>query len=110
MIINHFSCKLNFVFCTYLNSSFNFQSDCVCALRVRVCVHVCVSIETGSPALDEFLELIGQKVRMKGFTKYRAQLDNKSEFANNNSFSKDMFTEGTKSHYFHTFKNKCTTN
>lgn len=35
--------------------------------------------ENGSPAFDEFLELLGEKVRMKGFTKYRAQLDNKSE-------------------------------
>lgn len=35
--------------------------------------------ESGSPALDEFLELLGQKVRLKGFTKFRAQLDNKSK-------------------------------
>ena len=35
--------------------------------------------ECGSPAFDEFLELMGDKVRMKGFSKYRAQLDNKSE-------------------------------
>ena len=36
--------------------------------------------EHGSPAFDEFLELIGDKVKMKGFNKYRAQLDNKSKF------------------------------
>ena len=36
-------------------------------------------LETGSTALEEFLELIGEKVKMKGFNKYRAQLDNKSE-------------------------------
>ena len=35
--------------------------------------------ECGSEAFDEFLELLGEKVRMKGFNKYRAQLDNKSE-------------------------------
>lgn len=35
--------------------------------------------ECGSPAFMEFLELMGQRVRMKGFNKYRAQLDNKSE-------------------------------
>ena len=35
--------------------------------------------EKGSFAFEEFLELIGQKVKMKGFTKYRAQLDNRSE-------------------------------
>lgn len=35
--------------------------------------------ETAGPALDEFLDLLGQRVRLKGFSKYRAQLDNKSE-------------------------------
>ncbi|GLD60188.1 signal-induced proliferation-associated 1-like protein 2 isoform X1, partial [Lates japonicus] len=27
----------------------------------------------------EFLDLLGQRVRLKGFTKYRAQLDNKTD-------------------------------
>ncbi|XP_052383392.1 signal-induced proliferation-associated 1-like protein 2 isoform X2 [Oncorhynchus keta] len=35
--------------------------------------------ECASPALEEFLELLGQRVRLKGFTKYRAQLDNKTD-------------------------------
>uniref|UniRef100_A0A674A7B2 Signal-induced proliferation-associated 1 like 2 n=1 Tax=Salmo trutta TaxID=8032 RepID=A0A674A7B2_SALTR len=35
--------------------------------------------ENASPALEEFMELLGQRVRLKGFTKYRAQLDNKSK-------------------------------
>lgn len=35
--------------------------------------------ESAGPALDEFLDLLGQRVRLKGFTKYRAQLDNKSK-------------------------------
>ncbi|XP_045074692.1 signal-induced proliferation-associated 1-like protein 2 isoform X4 [Coregonus clupeaformis] len=35
--------------------------------------------ESASPALEEFMELLGQKVRLKGFTKYRAQLDNKTD-------------------------------
>lgn len=34
--------------------------------------------ETAGPALEEFLQLLGDKVRLKGFTKYRAQLDTKS--------------------------------
>lgn len=34
--------------------------------------------ETAGPALEEFLDLLGEKVRLKGFTKYRAQLDTKS--------------------------------
>ena len=38
--------------------------------------------ENASPALDEFLDLLGQRVRLKGFTKYRAQLDNKSKCSN----------------------------
>uniref|UniRef100_A0A250Y816 Signal-induced proliferation-associated 1-like protein 2 n=1 Tax=Castor canadensis TaxID=51338 RepID=A0A250Y816_CASCN len=35
--------------------------------------------ETAGPALDEFLDLLGQRVRLKGFSKYRAQLDNKTD-------------------------------
>ena len=35
--------------------------------------------EQGSPAFEDFLSLLGKKVKMKGFTKYRAQLDNKSK-------------------------------
>lgn len=35
--------------------------------------------ESAGPALEEFLDLLGQRVRLKGFTKYRAQLDNKSK-------------------------------
>nr|XP_046258551.1 signal-induced proliferation-associated 1-like protein 2 isoform X3 [Scatophagus argus] len=35
--------------------------------------------EGAGPALDEFLDLLGQRVRLKGFTKYRAQLDNKTD-------------------------------
>lgn len=34
--------------------------------------------ETAGSALEEFLQLLGEKVRLKGFTKYRAQLDTKS--------------------------------
>ena len=39
----------------------------------------CDPAECGSQAFDEFLDLLGERVRMKGFNKYRAQLDNKSE-------------------------------
>uniref|UniRef100_A0A667Y3Y3 Signal induced proliferation associated 1 like 1 n=1 Tax=Myripristis murdjan TaxID=586833 RepID=A0A667Y3Y3_9TELE len=35
--------------------------------------------ETAGPALEEFLHLLGDKVRLKGFTKYRAQLDTKTD-------------------------------
>lgn len=36
--------------------------------------------ETSGPAFDEFLELIGKRVALKGFEGYRAQLDNRSKF------------------------------
>nr|XP_054758544.1 signal-induced proliferation-associated 1-like protein 1 isoform X3 [Lytechinus pictus] len=35
--------------------------------------------EHASPAFDEFLECIGEKIRLKDFEKYRAQLDNKTD-------------------------------
>ncbi|CAI5770544.1 signal-induced proliferation-associated 1 2 isoform X4 [Podarcis lilfordi] len=35
--------------------------------------------ETAGPAFDEFLDLLGQRVWLKGFNKYRAQLDNKTD-------------------------------
>lgn len=35
--------------------------------------------ESAGPALEEFLHLLGERVRLKGFSKYRAQLDTKSK-------------------------------
>lgn len=35
--------------------------------------------ESSGPAFEEFLDLLGERVRLKGWEKYRAQLDNKSE-------------------------------
>uniref|UniRef100_H3DG68 Signal-induced proliferation-associated 1 like 1 n=1 Tax=Tetraodon nigroviridis TaxID=99883 RepID=H3DG68_TETNG len=35
--------------------------------------------ESAGPALEEFLNLLGERVRLKGFTKYRAQLDTKTD-------------------------------
>ena len=35
--------------------------------------------EEGGPAFNEFLDVIGQRVRLKGFGKYKAGLCNKSE-------------------------------
>ncbi|XP_062892586.1 signal-induced proliferation-associated 1-like protein 2 isoform X2 [Mobula hypostoma] len=35
--------------------------------------------EASGPAFDEFLDLLGQRVKLKGFEKYRAQLDNKTD-------------------------------
>ena len=45
--------------------------------------------ETAGPALEEFLQLLGEKVRLKGFTKYRAQLDTKS---NSHTLLNDTYT------------------
>lgn len=36
--------------------------------------------EAAGAALEEFLQLLGERVRLKGFSKYRAQLDTKSEW------------------------------
>ena len=36
--------------------------------------------DAGSPAFDEFLETIGEKVALKGFDSFRGGLDNKSKF------------------------------
>lgn len=36
--------------------------------------------EEAGPAFDEFLETIGKKVRLQGFNKYKAGLDNKCKF------------------------------
>ena len=35
--------------------------------------------DVGSPAFEEFLETIGEKVALKGFDSFRGGLDNKSE-------------------------------
>ncbi|XP_072121770.1 signal-induced proliferation-associated 1-like protein 1 isoform X5 [Mobula birostris] len=35
--------------------------------------------EVAGPAFEEFLQLLGEKVRLKGFGKYRAQLDTKTD-------------------------------
>ena len=46
---------------------------------------VCVLIfpEHAGPALEEFLDCIGHRVRLQGFDKYRGGLDNKSKFIDN---------------------------
>jgi hypothetical protein len=36
-------------------------------------------LEHGSPALDEFLDLLGERVRMLGFEHFRGGLDTKSK-------------------------------
>lgn len=41
--------------------------------------------EHTSPALDEFLTILGERVRLKGFTKYRAGLDHKTDTTGSHS-------------------------
>ena len=36
--------------------------------------------ETSGPAFEEFLDLIGMRIALKGFEGYRAQLDNRSKY------------------------------
>lgn len=52
--------------------------------------------ESAGPALEEFLHLLGERVRLKGFTKYRAQLDAKSmymwrNFKLSDTYSRKLF-------------------
>jgi len=37
-----------------------------------------MSVEFASPEFDEFLDLIGERVKLKGFERYRGGLDVKS--------------------------------
>lgn len=48
--------------------------------------------ESAGPALEEFLNLLGERVRLKGFAKYRAQLDTKSMCTHTDTESKTLFT------------------
>ncbi|XP_018417138.1 PREDICTED: signal-induced proliferation-associated 1-like protein 1 isoform X2 [Nanorana parkeri] len=41
--------------------------------------------ESAGPAFEEFLQLLGERVRLKGFEKYRAQLDTKTDSTGNHS-------------------------
>ena len=43
--------------------------------------------ERSSPAFDEFLDLIGKRVRLKEFDKYKGGLDNKSKYFSNGNGS-----------------------
>ena len=36
--------------------------------------------EEGGPAFNEFLDMLGQRVRLRGFSKYKAGLCNKSKW------------------------------
>ena len=41
--------------------------------------------ETHSKAFDEFLDLLGQRIRLKGFNKYRAGLDGNNDLTGTHS-------------------------
>lgn len=43
--------------------------------------------ESAGPEFDEFLDLLGERVRLKGWEKYRAQLDTKSKTKNQHTVS-----------------------
>lgn len=50
-----------------------------CLNTTLIFVCFCYFAECSSPIFEEFLDLIGQKVRLKGFQKYRGGLDCKSK-------------------------------
>lgn len=49
--------------------------------------------EEASPTFSAFLELLGEQVQLKGFTKYAAQLDTKSESSKASRGRKDHQAE-----------------
>ena len=69
----------------YNNGEYVCVYVCVCVLYMCICNTLTMSskhifiIATSSAELDEFLDFVGDRVRMKGFQGYRAQLDNRSE-------------------------------
>ena len=46
--------------------------------KVFCCCYCC--LEESTPAFDEFLQLLGEKVQLKGFAHYRGVLDTTSKF------------------------------
>lgn len=50
--------------------------------RNFVCVFFFCLTEISGPAFEEFLDLLGSRVSLKGFEGYRAQLDNRSKYCN----------------------------
>ena len=48
--------------------------------------------ESAGPAFSEFLEMLGQRVRLKDFDKYRGGLDKKSEWGSVVGSAKDCFS------------------
>ena len=50
--------------------------------QLYLCVYLFFAEHAG-PALEEFLDCIGHRVRLQGFDKYRGGLDNKSKFIDN---------------------------
>ena len=46
---------------------------------MTISTHVFSLPEEAGPAFNEFMDLIGERVVLKGFEGYRAQLDNRSK-------------------------------
>ena len=66
--------------CMYMHVHVHLQCTCTCkCTQIYDIFYTIHHIEFGSEAFDEFLEVLGSKVKMREFSKYRAQLDNKSK-------------------------------
>lgn len=63
------------LFCFFLQLSFQHKVGVLFCRAGQSSEEEMYNNETGSPALDQFLDLLGDKVQLKGFTKYRGQLD-----------------------------------
>lgn len=80
------TCLLWHDFCTDIYNLFSLQLSFQRKVGVMYCMsgqsseEEMYNNESAGPALEEFLHLLGERVRLKGFTKYRAQLDSKSMY------------------------------
>lgn len=78
MLLYHLSYVQNFVF-VYLQLSYQLKVGIMYCKAGQSTEEEMYNNESAGPAFEEFLQLLGERVRLKGFEKYRAQLDTKSK-------------------------------
>lgn len=78
MILYHLSYVQNFVFVS-LQLSYQLKVGIMYCKAGQSTEEEMYNNESAGPAFEEFLQLLGERVRLKGFEKYRAQLDTKSK-------------------------------
>lgn len=78
VLLYHLSYVQNFVF-VYLQLSYQLKVGIMYCKAGQSTEEEMYNNESAGPAFEEFLQLLGERVRLKGFEKYRAQLDTKSK-------------------------------